>query len=89
MRNAVVVADEEITNDKVNLGTTVVVFDESENEEDEYKIVGPSEADPMNGVISSDSPVGAALMGKKKGQSVNVITPNGEIRMKILSISRS
>lgn len=89
VRNAVVVADEEITNDKVNLGTTVVVFDESENEEDEYKIVGPSEADPMNGVISSDSPVGAALMGKKKGQSVNVITPNGEIRMKILSISRS
>lgn len=89
IRNAVVVSDDEITNDKVNLGTTVVVFDESEQEQDEYKIVGPSEADPMNNVISSDSPVGAALMGKKKGQSVVVQAPNGEIRMKIISISRS
>ncbi|MBQ9300175.1 MAG: transcription elongation factor GreA [Clostridia bacterium] len=89
VRNAVVVSDEEITNDKVNLGTTVVVFDEAEQEEDEYKIVGPSEADPMNNIISSDSPVGSALMGKKKGQSVVVLAPNGEIRLKILSISRS
>ncbi|MBQ9197710.1 MAG: transcription elongation factor GreA [Clostridia bacterium] len=89
VRNAVVVSDEEITNDKVNLGTTVVVYDESEQEEDEYKIVGPSEADPMNNIISSDSPVGAALMGKKQGQSVVVFAPNGEIHMKIISISRS
>ena len=89
VRNAVVVSDDEITNDKVNLGTTVVVFDEAEQEEDEYKIVGPSEADPMNNIISSDSPVGSALMGKKQGQSVVVLAPNGEIRLKILSISRS
>lgn len=89
VRNAVVVSDDEITNDKVNLGTTVIVFDEAEQEEDEYKIVGPSEADPMNNIISSDSPVGSALMGKKQGQSVVVLAPNGEIRLKILSISRS
>jgi len=89
LRTAVVVADEEITNEKVNLGTTVVVYDEDEKCEDEYRIVGPSEADPMNNVISTDSPVGAALMGKKKGQTAVVEAPDGEIRMKILSIART
>ena len=89
LRTAVVVADEEITNEKVNLGTTVVVYDEGEKCEDEYRIVGPSEADPMNNVISTDSPVGAALMGKKKGQTAVVEAPDGEIRMKILSIART
>lgn len=89
IRNAVVVSDEEITNEKVNLGTTVVVYDESENCEEEYRVVGPSEADPMNNVISTDSPVGAALMGKKKGQVAVVQAPDGEIRLVIRSISRS
>lgn len=89
IRNAVVVSDEEITNEKVNLGTTVVVYDESENCEEEYRVVGPSEADPMNNVISTDSPVGAALMGKKKGQIAVVQAPDGEIRLVIRSISRS
>ena len=89
VRNAVVVSDDEITNDRVNLGTTVRVLDEAEQEEDEYRIVGPSEADPMNNVISTDSPVGAALMGKKKGQTAVVQAPNGEIRLKILSIART
>lgn len=89
VRNAIVVSDDEITNDKVNLGTTVTVFDETEREEDEYRIVGPSEADPMNNVISTDSPVGAALMGKRVGQTAVVIAPNGEIKLKILSIVRT
>lgn len=89
IRSAVVVSDDEITNEKVNLGTTVRVFDESENEEFEYRIVGPHESDPMNGAISSDSPVGAALMGKKKGEIATVLAPDGEIRMKIVSIART
>lgn len=89
VRNAIVVSDDEITDDKVNLGTTVRVFDESMNEEDEYRIVGPSEADPMNNILSTDSPVGAALMGKKKGQIAIVQAPDGDIRLKILSIARS
>lgn len=89
IRNSVVVADDEITGEKVNLGTTVVVFDESENCEEEYRVVGPSEADPMNNIISTDSPVGAALMGKKKGQIAVVEAPDGQIRLKIVSISRS
>ena len=89
LRNAVVVSEDQITNDKVNLGTTVKVKDEKENETYEYRIVGPSEADPMNDIISTDSPIGSALMGKKAGQSVTVVVPAGEIRLRILSISRS
>ena len=89
VRSAIVVSDDEITDEKVNLGTTVVVFDESTGEEDEYRVVGPSEADPMNNVISTDSPVGTALMGKKKGQIVVVEAPDGEIRLRILSIART
>ena len=89
LRTAVVVEEETITNDRVNVGTTVRVFDESENCEDEYRIVGPQEADPMNNAISDDSPLGAALMGKKKGQIANVEAPDGILRFKILSISRT
>lgn len=89
VRNAIVVSDDEITNEKVNLGTTVTVFDETEQEQDEYRIVGPSEADPMNNIISTDSPVGAALLGKKVGQTAVVAAPNGEIRLKVLAIART
>ena len=89
VRNAIVVSDDEITNDKVNLGTTVTVVYEGDDEEEEYRIVGPSEADPMANVISTDSPVGAALMGKKVGQSVSVLAPNGEIRLRIVAIART
>ena len=67
IRTAVVVSDEEITNEKVNVGTTVRVLDQDEDFEDEYRIVGPHEADPMNNTISIDSPVGAALIGKRVG----------------------
>ena len=89
VRNAVVVSDDEITNEKVNLGTTVRVLYEEDNSEEEYRIVGPSEADPMNNILSTDSPMGAALMGKKRGQIAIVEAPDGEIRLKILSIARS
>ena len=89
LRDAVVVSEDQITNDKVNLGTTVKVKDEKDNETYEYRIVGPSEADPMNDIISTDSPIGSALMGKKAGQSVTVAVPAGEIHFRILSISRS
>lgn len=89
LRNAVVVSDDQITGDKVNLGTTVTVRDEGEKENFEYRIVGPSEADPMNNIISTDSPIGTALMGKKVGQTVVVTAPVGEIRLTVLSISRT
>lgn len=89
IRTAVVVSDEEITNEKVNVGTTVRVLDQDEDFEDEYRIVGPHEADPMNNAISIDSPVGAALIGKCKGDELTIEIPGGLSHMKVLSIERT
>ncbi|MEM8862787.1 MAG: GreA/GreB family elongation factor, partial [Chloroflexota bacterium] len=57
-----------------------------EDEEETYRIVGPHEADPDNGLISNESPIGAALLGRKKGQKAKVITPRGETIFKVLKI---
>ena len=89
IRTAIVVSDEEITTEKVNVGTTVRVLDMDENFEDEYRIVGPHEADPMNNAISVDSPVGAALIGKRKGEALTVEIPSGFSHLKVLSIERT
>lgn len=89
IRTAVVVSDEEITNEKVNVGTTVRVLDQDEDFEDEYRIVGPHEADPMNNATSIDSPVGAALIGKRKGDELTIEIPGGLSHMKVLSIERT
>ena len=88
IRNAVVISDDETSNDKVNLGAKVKVYDEAEKYEEEYRVVGPSEADPMNNIISTESPLGAALMGKKVGDMAVVLAPDGEIRLRIMAISR-
>ena len=89
IRTAVVVSDEEITNEKVNVGTTVRVLDQDEDFEDEDRIVGPHEADPMNNAISIDSPVGAALIGKRKGDELTIEIPGGLSHLKVLSIERT
>lgn len=89
IRTAVVVSDEEITNEKVNVGTTVRVLDQDEDFEDEYRIVGSHEADPMNNAISIDSPVGAALIGKRKGDELTIEIPGGLSHLKVLSIERT
>lgn len=89
IRTAVVVSDEEITNEKVNVGTTVRVLDQDEDFEEEYRIVGPHEADPMNNAISIDSPVGAALIGKRKGDELTIEIPGGLSHLKVLSIERT
>ena len=96
IRTAVVVSDEEITNEKVNVGTTVRVLDQDEDFEDEYRIVGPHEADPMNNAISIDSPVGAAgltvlgyQIGKRKGDELTIEIPGGLSHLKVLSIERT
>lgn len=61
---------------EVTLGTTVKIKN-AEGEEKEYTIVGSGEADPMNGLISNESPIGKAFLGKKKGDKVEVQTPGG------------
>ncbi|MEI3428952.1 MAG: transcription elongation factor GreA [Christensenellales bacterium] len=76
IRTAVVVSDEEITNEKVNVGTTVRVLDQDEDFEDEYNcIVGPHEADPMNNAISIDNPCGRRADWQAQGRRADHRNP--------------
>jgi transcription elongation factor GreA len=88
IRNAQVISDNEITTDRVNVGTVVKVKNEKTGDVDEYAIVGAQEADPYENKISNESPIGAALMGAKKGQTVEIEVPAGIIRLKVQSIGR-
>ena len=89
IRTATVVADDEITTEKVSIGTTVKVKDLDDGETYEYAIVGANEADPMENRISNESPVGAGLIGMKKGQTATIVIPAGTIRYKIVSIKKN
>ena len=71
--------------DAVDVGSTVEIDDDGETLK--YEIVGSDEADPLKGRISIDSPIGSALIGHKKGQLVDVKTPSGVSKVKILSIN--
>ena len=67
----------------VRLGSVVTIIEEGEDSEETYSIVGAAEANPREGKISHESPIGAALLGHKKGDKVKVKTPGGEITLKI------
>lgn len=88
LRNAKLIDEEEIPTDVVGVGSRVVVADLEYDDEMEYIIVGSAEADPYNGKISNESPVGSALLGRKSGEEVDVQVPDGIIKYKILSIAR-
>ena len=91
MANAVIIDDEEgdDTAGKVGLGCTVKVQDLELDETDVYAIVGSQEANPMQHMISDDSPFGRAMVGKSAGDVVDVEAPVGTIRFKILSVERN
>lgn len=72
----------------VSLGVLVKALDIEFDEECEYRVVGSLDADPANGKISDDSPLGKALLGKKIGDEVIVDAPAGELKFKILEISK-
>ena len=72
----------------VMVGVTVKVFDEEFGEEETYKIVGSTEANPLEQKISDESPVGKALLGKKVGDIAIAETPGGEMKLKIVKISK-
>lgn len=88
LKIARVVDDSEISTDTVGIGTRVKLLDVEFEDEEEYSIVGSSEADPSQNRLSYESPVGKALMGKKAGDIVEVDAPAGKIQFKILEISR-
>ena len=87
IRRAVIIEEGVASKGVVVVGSTVVIAEVGyEDEEETYRIVGPHEADPDNGLISNESPIGASLLGKKKGQKAKVITPRGETIFKVLKI---
>ena len=88
IRTATVVADDEITTERVSIGTIVRVKDLDENETYEYAIVGANEADPAEFKISNESPVGAGLLGAKRNQTITITIPAGVIRYKVMSIKK-
>ena len=88
LKNAEVVLDEEIDLDKISIGCLVRVLDVEYDEEEEYKLVGSSEASSLQNKISNESPVGHALLGKKAGDIVDVETQAGVIQYKVLEIQR-
>jgi transcription elongation factor GreA len=76
-----------IPHDKVAFGSTVVVFDETKGEKIEYKLVTSEESDVSKGLISTTSPIGRSLMGKKVGDVTTVITPAGTRELEILKLT--
>ena len=89
LKNAEVVVEDEVDLDTINIGCKVRIKDLAEKEELEYKIVGSSEANSLEGKISNESPVGRALIGAKKGATVTVETQTGSFKYKVLGIERS
>ena len=87
VRNAKVIDEHELNTEVVNVGSIVKVKDLSDGEVEEFTIVGSAEADPLNGKISNESPVGGKLIGKKVGESVEIEVPDGLIKYEVISIS--
>ena len=89
IENAVVVDESKISTDAVGFGTRVTLVDVNDPDEDEevYTIVGTSESDPVNGKLSNESPVGAALIGAHVGDIVTAQTPGGVRKLKIINIA--
>ncbi len=89
LKNVEVVDEDEVGTDKINIGSKVKILDIEFNEEMEYKIVGSTEANSLKGKISNESPVGHALIGAKKGDTVTVETEAGTFDYKVLEISKA
>lgn len=88
LAHAQVIDDDEISTEKVGIGTTVKILDVDMDEEMEFKMVGTKEADINTGKMSDESPIGAAIMDHKVGETVEVETPSGIIEFKILEIRK-
>jgi transcription elongation factor GreA len=83
-----VLDESQISTKSVNIGTRVTLKDLKTNKTEIYELVSPAEADPEQNKISTESPVGRALMGQRKGTEIQVETPRGIVRYKILGIER-
>ncbi len=88
LKNAKVIDESAVGTDVITVGSRVKILDTESGDTDEYLIVGSTEADPMKGRISDESPVGTAVIGHKIDDIVYVDAPMGKIEYKIVSISK-
>lgn len=86
MRKAKIINESEVASDTVSVGKKVLVKSIDDGEEEEYTIVGATEADPFEGKISNESPVGSALIGRKIGETVEIEVPDGKVSYKIVDV---
>lgn len=86
LRNVQVINEAEISTDVINIGSVVSIKEVDSDEIETYHIVGSSEANPLDGKISDESPIGKTLISHKTGDIVEVETPSGLIKFKIISI---
>ena len=86
LRDCIVVDESSRPADTVTVGRAVRVVDMEYEEEDTYTVVGSTEADPSKLFVSSESPIGSALIGKRVGEIADVLTPGGVIKLKVLEI---
>ena len=87
LRNAEVIDEESLGGEVISIGSKVTVFDVEYNEQVEYLIVGSTEADPLHGRISNESPLGLALIGRSLNEVISVEAPDGIIEYRILEIA--
>ncbi len=88
LAHAQIIEDDEISTEKVGIGTTVKLLDLEMEEEMEFRIVGTKEADINTGKLSDESPIGAAILGHKVGETVDVETPSGLLKFEVLDIRK-
>lgn len=86
LAQAVIIDESQTKTDEVSVGSKVRLLDVEEDEEMEFALIGSYEANPLAGKMSNVSPVGSAILGKRKGDVVKVNTPDGFIKYKILDI---
>lgn len=87
LKNSIVVDKTDLKKGVVGIGSHVKLYDAKEEDNIEYDIVGATEADSLNGKISNESPLGAALIGKKRGDVVEVPLARGKLKMEIIKVS--
>ncbi len=86
IRNSVIITEDELNTDEVQLGKTVTFKELPDGDEETYTIVGSAEANPIEGLISNDSPIAKGLIGRSKGDEVKILTPGGEMSVVIVEI---
>ncbi|MCQ2464153.1 MAG: transcription elongation factor GreA [Oscillospiraceae bacterium] len=88
LENAEIVEDDSISTDQVGIGSTIEIKRSDRDKIEKFKIVGTSEANPAEGKISDDSPIGKAALRKKVGDVFTVEAPAGELNFEVISISK-